>query len=93
MPLVSLPCVVIEFIVVVPPDHVSSARARLGLLLCVSPAPGAEPGTEEAFSKLLNSLELHTGGDTEKDRIPFLSLSDPSWEFNFHAVTLQDGLH
>ena len=83
-----------EFIVVVPPDLVSSARARLGLLLCVPPAPGAKPGTEEALSKLLNSLELHTGGDTEKDRIPFLSLSncDPSQEFNFHAVTLQDGL-
>lgn len=64
--------VVVMFIIVCPirPCELSG---QAWVSSSVLPAPGAVSGTEEAFSKPLNSLEPYTGGDTEKDRIPFVS--------------------
>lgn len=66
-------------IVAVPPDLGSSARAGLVLLPCVSFFFFFSPVflqhllqslAEDAFSKWLNSRELHAGGGTGKDRVP-----------------------
>lgn len=65
-------------IVAVPPDLGSSARAGLVLLPCVFfffffPVflqHLLQSLAEDAFSKWLNSRELHAGGGTGKDRVP-----------------------